>query len=129
MEEKHPTILDRTKSTTIDTIIIITFMWVSADIIYDLKDVPDWVRMVLFLSILLYEPVCTAFGATLGNHKMGIRVRRNSDITKRIGLFQAILRFFIKFFFGWFSFISIFTNTKKRAIHDLVSGSVMIKID
>ena len=127
MEEKYPLVLDRIKSILIDGVIVIGMMLAFTEILNLFENVPDWVRIVLFILILMYEPLCTAFGATLGNHKMEIRVRKNSDESQRINILQAIIRYFLKCIFGWFSFISIFTNAKKRAIHDILSGSVMIK--
>ena len=128
MEQKYPLLLDRIKSTTIDSIILIVCMFIFTEILGLFENVPNWVRIVLFLALLMYEPLCTAFGATIGNDKMNIRVRKNSDSTQRINLFQAIIRFFFKFIFGWLSFITIFSSPKKRAIHDLISGSVIIEV-
>jgi hypothetical protein len=34
----------------------------------------------------------------------------------------------VKVMLGWLSFLTIHTNTEKRAIHDLFIGSVMIKL-
>ncbi|MES1198207.1 MAG: RDD family protein, partial [Chitinophagaceae bacterium] len=66
-------------------------------------------------------------GFTLGNFIKGIRVRQYSNKVKRINIFQAILRYIFKIALGWLSFITIHSNPEKRAIHDFVSGSVMIK--
>ena len=126
MEQCYPSMLDRIKSTTIDTIILIVCMILFTDILGNFENVPNFVRVLLFISLLMYEPICTTFGATIGNDKMKIRVRQNSDSTKRINIFQAIVRFIIKFLFGWISFITMLVSNKKRAIHDFVSGSVMI---
>jgi len=76
------------------------------------KNVPDYVRMIVFAGILLYEPICTMFGGTIGNDKIGIRVRRNSDHSKKINFFQAVVRFIFKFFLGWLSFITVFRARK-----------------
>lgn len=128
MDEQYPSILDRIKSTTIDTIIVIACMLLFTDILAGFESVPNWVKMILFLSLLMYEPLCITFGATLGNHKMNIRVRKAGDETKRINLFQALIRFILKYLFGWLSFITVFVSPKSRTIHDLFSGSVIIKI-
>ena len=77
---------------------------------------------------IAYEPICMTLGSTLGNYLKGIRVRKDSDSTKRINIFQAIIRYPVKVFLGWISFLTINSNPKRRAIHDLVSGSVMIKL-
>lgn len=127
MEENYPSVLDRTKSTLIDSILIIVCMLLFTDILDMFNNVPDWARAALFISLLMYEPICVTFGATIGNDKMEIRVRKNSDTTKRLNIFQSIIRYTVKILFGWLSFITIFMNPKSRTLHDIVSGSVMIK--
>ena len=128
MNENYPSVLDRIKSTLIDSIIVIVFMMIFSDILNSFKTVPDSVRATLFIALLMYEPICTAYGATFGNHKMQIRVRKKSDESKCINVFQAIIRYFFKVVFGWFSFLTIFLSPKSRALHDIICGSVMIKI-
>lgn len=127
MEREYPTILERIKSTTIDTIIIIAFMYFASEILNSFENVPDYVRVILFAGILLYEPILTVLGATIGNEKMDIRVRSNSNHAKKINFFQAIIRFILKFSLGWLSFITFFFSDKRRTIHDYVSGSIMIR--
>ena len=129
MPEKYPQLTDRIQSTFIDTILIIIMMFVFASILDRYENVPDWVRIALFAGLfVVYEPVCMTLGSTLGNYIKGIRVRKNSDSTKRINIFQAIIRYPIKVALGWISFLTIGSDPKRRAIHDLVSGSVMIKL-
>ena len=129
MEKNYPSVLDRTKSTLIDTILLIACMLLFTDILEMFEKVPEWTRAVLFISLLMYEPICTTFGATLGNDKMKIRVRKNSDTTKRLNIFQAIIRYFFKIIFGWLSYLSIFISPKSRTIHDIISGSIMVKAE
>ena len=104
-------------------------MFVFASILDKFDNVPDWVRIVVFAGLFIaYEPICITLGSTLGNYLKGIRVRKNSDTTCRINIFQAIIRYSVKLFLGWISFLTINSNSKRRAIHDLISGSVMIKL-
>ena len=128
MTANYPTVLDRIKSTTIDTLILIVCMYFFSDILNSYENVPNWVRAVLFGSLLMYEPICTAFGATIGNHKMNIRVRKVSNENERINIFQSIIRFFFKIILGWLSFITVFTSPKSRTLHDIICGSIMIKV-
>ncbi|MFC4815601.1 RDD family protein [Flavobacterium sp. GCM10023249] len=128
MEKEYPSILDRIKSTTIDTLLVIAFMYFCSEILDSFENVDNYIRVLLFSAILLYEPIATTLGATFGNDKMEIRVRRNSDHSKRIHFFQAVVRFVLKFSLGWLSFITVFGNTKRRTIHDYLSGSVMVKL-
>lgn len=129
MEEKYPQLTDRIQSTFIDTILIVILMFAFASILDKFDNVPDWVRMVMFAGIFIaYEPLCMTLGSTLGNYLKGIRVRKNSDPTKSINILQAIIRYPVKVLLGWISFLTINSNPKRRAIHDLVSGTVMIKL-
>lgn len=129
MIENYPEIKERLQSTFIDAILIIVFMFLFASILDKYENMPDWARIAMFVGpFLAYEPICMAFGATLGNYVKGIRVRQNSNPTKRINIFQAIIRFIVKFLLGWVSFLTINNNPKRRAMHDIASGSVMIKL-
>ena len=128
MKEKSPFMLERIQSILIDSVLIIACMIIFSDMLSGFKNVPDWLRAVLLISIFLYEPIATTIGGTIGNNIKGIRVRKDSDDTKQINIFQALIRYFFKLLFGWLSFITIFSNSKKRAIHDILSGTVMIKV-
>ncbi|MEO8240292.1 MAG: RDD family protein [Flavobacterium sp.] len=128
MEEKYPFMLERIQSILIDSVLIVACMIIFSDILSGFKNVPDWFRAILLISLFLYEPIATTFGGTIGNNVKGIRVRKDSDDTKQINILQALIRYFFKLLFGWLSFITIFFNSKKRAIHDILSGTVMIKV-
>jgi len=107
---------------------IVAMMFLSSSILERYQDVPDWVRLVLFVGLWgIYEPLCTSLGATIGNSMKNIRVRRINNITKRVNFFQAFFRYLLKISLGWISFISIHFNPEKRAIHDLAVGSVMVR--
>ena|ERR1019366_9583496 len=130
MEEKYPQLIERIQSTFIDTVLIIILMFVFANILDGFRNVPDWIRITMFAALFIaYEPFCMTLGSTLGNYLKGIRVRKNSDATKRINIFQALIRYPVKVLLGWISFLSINSNSKRRAIHDIVAGSVMIKLE
>jgi uncharacterized RDD family membrane protein YckC len=129
MEEKYPQLTDRIQSTFIDSILIVILMFTFANILDSFDNVPEWVRITMFVVLFIaYEPLCMTLGFTAGNFLKGIRVRKNSDTTKRINILQAIIRYPVKLFLGWISFLTINSNSKRRAIHDLISGSVMIKL-
>jgi uncharacterized RDD family membrane protein YckC len=129
MEEKYPELTDRIQSTFIDTILIFLLMFAFANLLDKFNHVEDWVRIVIFIGLFIaYEPLCMTFGCTLGNYLKGIRVRKNTDSSKRLNILQAIIRYPVKVLLGWISFLTINSNPKRRAFHDLISGSVMIKL-
>ncbi len=122
------TILDRTKSSTIDTLFLIGLAFIIAEILSYFEDVSTALKTILFTSLVLYEPICVTFGATIGNHIMRIRIRRSSNESKKLNIIRSILRFFLKIIFGWISYVSIFKNPRKRTLHDLISGTTTISI-
>ncbi len=125
---EFPSLSDRFQSTFIDMLFIVAMMFVASSVLERYQEVPDWVRLVLFVGLWgVYEPLCTSLGATIGNSMKNIRVRRITNITKRISFVQAFFRYLLKISLGWISFITIHFNPEKRAIHDLAAGSVMIK--
>lgn len=129
MLQGYPKLIDRVQSTLIDTVFIVVLSLVFANILEKFDIVQVNVKIIIFAGIVIgYEPLCITFGTTLGNYIKGIRVRKNADPTKRINILQAFIRYPIKLLLGWVSFLTIGTNAKRRAIHDIVSGSVMIKL-
>ncbi len=125
---EYPLLSDRIQATFIDTIFIIALMFLFSSILENYENTPDWVRMVLFIGIwLVYDPLCTSFGYTLGNYIKGLRIRQYEATAKRINIFQAVIRYVIKISLGWISFLTINSNKEKRAIHDFATGSVVIK--
>ena len=129
MTENYPLLKDRVQSTFIDFIFLLVLSFIGAAIIDKFENVPDWVRIALFVFlVIVYEPLFTALGCTVGNYMKGIRVRQYADTTRKINIFQALIRYPVKTFLGWLSFITINSNPQRRAIHDLVAGSVVIKL-
>jgi uncharacterized RDD family membrane protein YckC len=127
MEEKYPQLTDRIQSVLIDTILIVILMFVFSTILDKIENPPDWIRIVMFVGIwFVYEPLCITLGFTLGNYIKGIRVRQVKDTSKRINIFQSLIRYLFKLLLGWFSFLTINSNSKRRAIHDIIARSVMI---
>ena len=76
-----------------------------------------------------YEPGCTAFGATLGQRLLKFRVRRATDPTRPISLPAAWVRYVVKLTLGIVSFLAMLFTHCRRAIHDIVSGSIVLDVD
>lgn len=129
MQNKYPELTDRIQSTFIDTVFIVILMFIFSALLEKFDNTPEWIRVALFIGIwVVYEPLCTCLGATLGNYFKKIRVRAVTNTHKRINFFQALARYIVKLLLGWLSFLTIGSNAEKRAIHDFVGGSVVIKV-
>jgi uncharacterized RDD family membrane protein YckC len=129
MEAQYPELKTRIQSAFIDLIFIVVLMFACTALLDRMTNPPDWLRVAMFLTIwLVYEPLCTTLGGTIGNRMNGIRVRKSTDLNTTINIFQSLLRYVLKLALGWISFLTIHSSTERRAIHDLAAGSVMIKV-
>lgn len=125
----YPTLVKRVQSIFVDGIFILLVMFGLSAIIDKSGDAPGWVRGVLFFGLwFVYEPLSITLGCTLGQYLLGLRVRRVGHESQKINIFQSYIRFALKFFLGWISFLTIHSNPQRRAIHDLASNSVMTEI-
>lgn len=128
LNKQIATLLDRTKASMIDTLILIVVTFMIAEILSNFENVPTWIRVTLFIPIVMYEPVCITLGATLGNLIMNIRIRRSSDDSKKLNILRSLIRFFLKLIFGWISYVTVFKNPRKRELHDLISGASVSEV-
>jgi uncharacterized RDD family membrane protein YckC len=81
---------------------------------------------VCLLAFVFYEPALLALrGATLGHSRLNLRVVRARDFG-RVSFPRALLRTVVKWIFGLPSFVAMYFTAKHQAIHDLVSGTVVI---
>lgn len=125
---EYPSLLKRTKAAFVDVIVIMLFMYGISDLFSMFEHVPGSIRMSSFIFIFfLYDPIFVSlFGGTLGHRFIGIRVKRENNELKNISFPAAFLRFLIKSTLGWFSFLTMSGNKKKKAVHDHAVNSVII---
>ncbi|MDJ1467076.1 RDD family protein [Cytophagaceae bacterium DM2B3-1] len=123
---EYPSLLKRIQSSVIDALVVILFMVIFTQIADSFENFPVWLRVVFMFTIVLYEPVCITYFNTLGQYLLGIRVRDNDYPSERIPLFKSIIRFALKTFLGWFAFISVYNNKRRRALHDMAAGSIVV---
>lgn len=123
-----PSLLARIKAVVFDFCIILIVFTITSIAIDAIGAVPDFLRgFILIFMVYLYDPVLTSFtGSTIGHKLMKLQVRRHNNPTQKISLGQAFIRFFVKATLGWLSFLTVTSNPRKRAIHDLWSGAVIL---
>lgn len=128
-EPLYPTLGRRYFAALIDGLVVVGGMLLVGTLLGDVAPAFEPVRAALFVGLFLgYEPVCTAFAATVGQRLMGFRVRRAATPTQRISLPAALLRYVVKVVLGLVSFVTMGFSRQRRAIHDLVSGSVALEV-
>ena len=122
-----PTIKTRYFSMLIDVVVILMLALGITSLLEEIGQVPDYVRGILFvIVVILYEPILVTFGNTIGQLLLNIRVRQFNNPGKKLAFPIVLLRFIVKLFLGWLSFITVTFNLNRRAIHDFASGSIMI---
>ncbi len=127
-EKNYPVLMDRVKAALIDSMFLIGEIILASYIFSLFENVPDYAKIIVFVFIfLLYDPLFTSlFGGTIGHMIMNIRVKRSRNEERNILFPLAIIRFIVKVFLGWLSLLTVTGNNKKKAIHDMVVGSVVI---
>jgi uncharacterized RDD family membrane protein YckC len=126
---EYPSLTTRVQSNAVDGVLLLICMFAFANVVGDNNSIPGWGKALIFVGLwLLYEPICTAYGATPGNYLMGIRVRDINDYTKKLSPGNAFVRSFVKASLGGWSFVSVHFNPRRRAIHDLAAKSIMLDV-
>jgi uncharacterized RDD family membrane protein YckC len=123
-----PNLLTRVKALMIDVIVILVIFSMASIIIGAIGEVPSWIRGLIFIfSLYLYEPILiTLFGGTVGHHVLKVNIKKLKNPELKLNIFQASLRFITKYLLGWLSFLTITGNKRRRAIHDMTSGSIVL---
>jgi hypothetical protein len=128
-QTEYPYTRDLAQSAVIDFLLVMILIFICTNLMNKFPNAPDWMRICLIVFAILYEPFCTSRGFTLGHYIKKIRVRRAKNMQERISFFNALIRFVAKISLIWMPLIiTTHNNTQGRRLHDILSGSVMIKI-
>lgn len=128
IEFTYPTLLRRYVAFFLD-VWLGWFLMIVTMVILDDHESRSAVMITLAAALLLgYDPLLTAYSATLGQRLMKIRVRDYHDPSQRIPLWRAYARIVVKFSLGIISFFTIHSNVEHRAIHDFAGESVVINV-
>jgi len=127
-EYVYPSLVRRFASTLIDVFFLLSIPLIISSLGFDLAFIPKYGKVIIFILFYIYEPICNALGCTLGQYLLKIRVRKMHKLDKRLNIFQALLRHLVKIGLGAVSFFTITGNDERRAIHDELSKSVVIKL-
>jgi len=124
---RYPRLIRRVRAILIDSVILMLMVlcwWVSQPL---LAGVPGYLNLAIpFLMWFMLDPICVwRFCATPGHYVMGMRVER-LDGRGDLNLLVAIVRSLLKSATGWWSFIFALTTKKHQALHDLLTGAVVI---
>ena len=126
---KYAELTDRIKAMFIDGIVLVAFMFFITEIFSSFQHVPTTARIAAFVFIyFLYEPFfVSVFGGTIGHFISGLRVKSDKNTRKNLWIHRALIRYFFKTILGVISLFTVSSNLKHQAIHDTISGAVVMK--
>lgn len=130
MEIKHALLTDRVKAVVIDSIVIIGLLFAASEILAFFQDVSTYIKIIIFVfAFIIYEPLFVSmYGQTIGHSYSKIRVVKDDNAFKnKISFLTALGRYFIKAILGWISLITVSSNNKKQALHDLMEKSIVVR--
>jgi len=85
-----------------------------------------WAVALAGVFVLLYEPLLTVYGCTLGQFLMRMRVRDEKTLG-HITLAQAYGRILVKYLLGTISVLTLPFQPRRQAIHDLCTDTLVIE--
>lgn len=130
MDRNYASISERVKAAFIDSLVLVAMMYASSDFLTMFDEVPKYLRWSLLVFVfILYDPLLTHFfGATLGHSFIKIGVRKDKNSAQKIAFPFAVIRFLLKSTLGWVSLLTISSSEKKKAIHDYMAKSIVVRI-
>jgi uncharacterized RDD family membrane protein YckC len=123
-----PSLVSRIKAVFVDMLLLLVVFTITSIFIDSVAELSDFTKgSILIFMVYLYDPLMTSLaGGTLGHKMMEIKVRRYVDPKRNISLPMALIRFLVKGLLGWLSFLTVTGSMRKRAIHDLLGGSIVM---
>jgi len=121
----YPSLLRRYLATVADVVFIFALIYIYAQTPLSRTEfgASAWWPLLLFA---LYEPVCTRAGSTIGQFLLGFRVRTIKG-GRKVPVWRGIVRLFSKYLLGVVSFIKMPVHRQRRALHDIISGTIVIE--
>ena len=127
---EYASLTSRIKAAVIDALLLILLMYTISEIFGMMQEVSTKFRIIaMVLLFVLYEPLFVSIaGGTVGHTFSEIKVLRDDGSGRNIHFTLALSRFILKLLLGWLSLITVSMHSQKKAIHDMVAGSLMVSI-
>lgn len=132
MKIKHALLPDRVKALVIDSIVIVGLMFAASEVLTFFDEVSIYIKVIIFVfAFIIYEPLFVSmYGQTIGHSYSKIKVVKDDNSFKnKISFPAALIRYFMKAVLGWISLLTVSTNEKKQALHDLMIGTIVLKTE
>lgn len=120
----YPSLLRRYLATVIDVVAILFLLYLfgHSPLYNEHSGASAAWAMLLFV---VYEPLWNRYATTLGQLIMRFRVRTVNGY-QRVPLWRGFVRVVTKYVLGLLSFIRMPVQKQRRALHDIISGTIVI---
>jgi uncharacterized RDD family membrane protein YckC len=121
---KRPGHFRRYLASTVDIVIILFMSYLfTQSPLYDPHDKASTTWPLLLLVV--YEPVLNRYAITVGQLLLRFRARTLAG-HRRVPLWRGFVRVMSKYLLGIFSFVLMPIQEQRRALHDIVSGTIVL---
>lgn len=127
-QQVYPSVLQRVQALLLDVWAVLGVqLYLSATVFPEYEDRYVLLKILVFFTFfMLYEPLMNMSGGTIGYRTLGIMIRQSANPGERITAKAAFKRTCIKILLGWVSFLSISLDPFRRALHDKLSGTLVL---
>ncbi|MCB0696613.1 MAG: RDD family protein [Chitinophagaceae bacterium] len=122
---EYPSLLKRVQATFVDQIIAFILIMLFFVIANNINEDSIPLKIVAFFLGISYEPIMILRSRTIGQR---LTVTNVEWVTENFPfrILSSYIRLTAKILLGWISLISVSINKHKRAIHDIVAGTVVV---
>ena len=126
---RYPRFSRRVAAVVVDSMIYMV-LFIALAVALGRVDMHGGIKVAVMVAVyIILEPVLVSItGGTLGQHWRGLRVQ-HAETGGFLSLPRAVLRFIVKSILGLYSLLLILLTKRHQAVHDMVSGSVVVLRD
>lgn len=129
---QKPLLISRVKSMFIDHAIIFLLFFLAVQLfnVFTIESIK--IKILVFFTIALYEPLLISIDRTLGQRIMKLKVVNKYIYTssaekKTLRLLSSFFRYYVKLSFGIISFFLFLFDDFGQTIHDKLSNSLVVR--
>lgn len=115
----------RIQSTFIDSIVAVTLVFMLCALANCINEESATLKITAVIIGFSYEPLLVCYHRTIGQMIVRMKVTDLKNGSRPL-LPASYLRFVVKSLLGSLSFILIFSDVQRRAIHDHIAGTLVV---
>lgn len=124
-ETEYPSLLKRVQATFVDQIIAFLLLVLFIVIANNINEDLIALKVAAFVLGFSYEPLMIFKSRTIVQRMTGTKVEW-ANPNYSLKLLALYKRHVLKILLGWVSLLTVSFNKRKRAIHDIAAGTVVV---